>query len=170
MPRLSAKDGPREIRAAVLALKQVDRDLRRDINRRMRETMNPVWKGALNERVSWAPEQALLKGARVAAGNPPRILAAASKRPWKRGKTLIPRQHWHALEYGSSSQAYTKYQRRSPLGNVHEVNRRTKAHLKPRNHRGYVIGPSLAEMLPRLSSLFVQSVIRGVLDALETRR
>lgn len=167
---LSAKDGPRELRAAVLALKQVDRDLKRDVNKRMRDTMNPVWKGALGDHVSWAPEQALLKGARIAAGNPPTMYAANAKRPWRSGSTLVPRDHWHALEYGSSSQAFTTYQRRSPRGTVHQVTRRTKAHLKPRRRAGYVIGPSVAETLPRLASLFVQSVVRSVLDALEERR
>lgn len=166
---LSAREGPPQLRAAALAVKAVDKDLRRDLNRRTRETMGPVWTTALAERIGWAPEQALLKGARVAAGNPPALIAAGSARPWRRGSTLIPRDHWHALEYGSSSQAFTEYRRVSPAGTPHTVRRRTKTHLRPRRRAGYIIGPTLAEVLPRTASLWVQTVVRTILDAVDER-
>lgn len=169
--RLSAKDGPRELRAAVLALKAVDRDLRRDMNKRMRDTMNPVWKDTLAQHIGWAPEQVILKGARIAAGNPPALIAAGSTRPWRAGSTLTPRAHWHALEYGAGARGeFVGYERLSPQGRRHTVRRRTKAHLKPRRRNGYVIGPTVAQVLPRMASLFVQSVVRSVMDALEERR
>lgn len=167
---LSARDGPREIRAAVLALKRVDKDLRRDINARVRDTIKPVWERSLAQRVKWAPEQVILKGARVAAGNPPALVAAASTRRWRPGSSLVPRDDWHALEYGASNRgAFVSYERRSPNGGTHTVRRRTKAHLMPRRRNGYVIGPAVADIAPRVAALFVQSVVRSVMDALEKR-
>lgn len=167
---LSAKDGPRELRAAVLALRRVDKDLRRDVNARMRDTMNPVWTSTLSQHVGWAPQRVILAGARIAAGNPPSLVAAGSTRRWRAGSTLVPRDHWHALEYGSSSRAKSTYQRRSPGGGTHQVTRATKRHLRPRRRQGYVIGPTLAEVLPRTAALFVQSVVRSVMTALEEGR
>ena len=151
MPRLSAKDGPREIRAAVLALKRADTGLRRDINARVRDTMNPVWKSGLAERIGWAPEQVILKGARIAAGNPPSLVAGNATRRWKAGSTLVPRDHWHAFEYGAANRgAKSEYRRTSPRGTVHTVSRRTKAQLRPRRRNGYIIGPTVEELMRRL--------------------
>lgn len=164
--------GSDELRAAVLALKAADRDLRRDIYARIRETMNPVWRGAVAENLTNHMQAlTIAKGVRIAAGNPPRLMAATSKRRLKgNGGGLIPDQHWAGFEYGGNREAYSTYKRRNPGGTgTHTVTRRTQRHLPPRRRSGYVLGPAVAEVAPRLASLFVQSVVRTYMDILDKK-
>lgn len=166
--RVSVK-GSRELRATALALKGIDRDVRRIAYQTMRETMNPVWRDAVSS-LSSTPLQVRLidSGTLIKAGSPPVLQAGASKR--RVGRGLIPAEHWIGPEYGAKREAYSRYKRRSPKGKVHTVERRTMRHLPARRRSGYVLGPAVAETLPRLTSLFVQSVVRTVMDYVDGGR
>lgn len=164
-------EGSRELRAMVLAIKAADRDLKRAITARMRETMNPVWKSAVAENVTWGMEtKMIVPGTLIKAGNPPVLQAAASKRATTKGKRLVPDRDWAGFEYGGDRGAYARYERKNRSGSgYHTVRRRTMAHLRPRRRSGYVIGPAVAATAPRLMALAVQSVARTYMDILNPR-
>lgn len=170
MMRVSAKDAAGEIRAAILAMRRIPTDLRRDLNKNIRTTFNPIWQEEVGSRTSGGLDQAFLKGTRIKSGNPPAFVAASSKRKiTKSGGGVIPLQHWPGLEYGSRGRVST-YTRTSPRGISHNVERTTTNHLRGRSKQGRVLGPSMTTLLPRLSSFFAQSVIRTFLDALDEGR
>lgn len=171
MLRVSAKDATVEMRTAILAMRRIPTDLRRDLNKNMRETFNPEWKKEISTHLTDRTDQLFLKGARLKSGNPPAFVAAASKRPLskKSGGGLVPVERWAGHEYGSGP-VIAEYTRRSPKGTSHTVRRNTTGHLGPRRKNGRVLGPSITTLLPRVSSFFAQSVIRTLLDALEEGR
>lgn len=152
-----------------LAIKTANRDMKRTINARMRETMNPVWRRSVAEQVTWDMERRVLNaGVRVAAGNPPTLQGATSRR--RVGRSLIPANDWPGFEYGADRNQFARYERRNRSGGgYHTVKRRTQRHLRPRRRAGYVFGPAVAETLPRLASLAVQSVVRTYMDILDRK-
>lgn len=163
---LSAR-GSRELRAAGFALKLVERDVRNSINRSMRSTMNQVWRGAVAERARTPLDRRVLNtGVRVAPGNPPTLYAAGSTRPLPGG--LVPATQFYAVEFGADRDNFTTYERRSPKGGTHTVhNRRTSRQLPARRRQGRVVYPAAAELAPRLASLYVQTIVRGIYEAVE---
>jgi len=110
------------LRAAVGAMKAADRDLRRDINQRTRQA-NPEWQRAVDRHARTAQDRALVRtGTRVAAGNPPTLQAATSKRPMSRRRkgrgTLIPARDYAYIEFGSNRDRTGRLPRRAPSGRI----------------------------------------------------
>lgn len=161
--------GSRELRAAVLAVKVASRDLRKELNRVARETMSPVWQRAVAENITWAMEtRVLMPSTLIKAGNPPVLQGAGSRR--KVGRSIIPTSDWPGFEYGGDPSAYSRYERRNRTsGGYHVVERRTMRHLRRRSRSGYVFGPAVREVVPRLASLWVQTVVRTYMNALDQK-
>lgn len=166
----------REIRAVVLAFKAADREIKRDVNRRTRETMNPEWRALINERAAAAHSQLVGKlltpGAKITAGNPPRAVAATSTRPIGRTRRLRPATDYALAEFGAANrEAKSTYQRRNrKTPGTHKVTRHTMRGLPPRAARGRVVYPAFAQLAPRMVSLWVQTVVRAYHEAAEGRR
>lgn len=159
-----------ELRAVTLALKAVDKETRSAINKATRDTLNPVWRGALASNAATPMESALLvKGARVAAGNPPRMIASNSKRAIKKQSTLTADRYGRAFEFGSKNRdAYGTYTRKNRGGSgTHQVTRRTARQLPEFKAQGRVIFPAVAEVAPRMVSLWAGIILKKVYDAFE---
>lgn len=159
-------DGTRHTQAAVLAFKAADRDLRRRINTATRASLNPVWRRAVAANARTATDRAVIvKGARIAAGNPPVAIAASSTRPLRGG--LIPAAQWPAVELGAARNQRTTYTRRSPKGRTHTVTRRTRRQLPARDPSGRVALAAFAELGPELVTLWLRVIVRSYYDAAE---
>jgi hypothetical protein len=158
--------GSRELKAVALALKAARRDVRNDINKATRATLGPVWKAEIANRARTSLDRKVLaQGARIAAGNPPTLVAATSTRRLKGG--LIPVESWHAVEFGADRAAVTTYTRASVKGNSHKVTRHTRRQLPPRYRKGRVVFPAAAELAARATALWVQLVVRVFNEAVE---
>lgn len=169
---LRVGDAP-ELRAAVLALKGLDRDLRSRINKATTSTMNPVWKSLVEANATGHQDfRIMVPGTRIAAGNPPSAVAANSKRALRKGKgALTPAFHWRGFEFGAVDRnAYSRYKRTSPGGKVHQVERRTMRGMPRRTPKGRVVYPAFAEIAPRMVSLWVQLIVKTVAEAAEGKR
>lgn len=161
------------LKAAVLAVKAADRDLRRDIAKATRDTMNPVWRGLVQDKAAdgGGLTARMLGGApRIAAGNPPVAKAAQSAR--KVGRDLVPRADYGPWEFGVPDRnTYSRYERRNrKAGGYHVVKRRTMRGLPRRHPQGRVVYPAFAELAPRMVSLWVQLVVRKYHEAAEGKR
>lgn len=167
---LSVDDSP-QLQAAVLAMKSADRDLRKRINDATRQTMNPVWKSLVEGHMAGTSVMAnrvLNKGVRIAAGNPPRAVAASSKRAVGDGKRVTPAAHWPGYEFGADRNAYSRYERKNRTrSGYHVVERRTMRHLPPRTRQGRHVYPAFADIGPRMVSLWVQLIVKTYHDAAE---
>lgn len=159
--------GDDRLKAAVLVMRQIDAPTKREIGARTRTTMNPVWRGLVAERAQrfTRDRKVLDVGVRIAAGNPPAAVAAGSRRRLSGG--LLPADQWRAFEFGSRGDRIAEYRRRSPKGNIHRVRRNVTKQLPPTYRKGRIVYPAFAELAPRFVSLWVQTIVRTMLDALE---
>lgn len=162
MIAVSVGDAPAELRAAVLALKRADSSVRRDVSQRMRETMTPAWKQEVTSHLTGRSLEGamILPGTRIAAGNPPQLIAGSSKRTIGSGGGLTPDKHWAGFEYGAGDGM-----RPVTSKNGKTYKRHVMRHLPARNSRGYVLGPASAAILPRVASYWCQSVVKAFMDA-----
>jgi hypothetical protein len=156
-------------RAVALALKLVPKDVRNDINRETRAVLSAIWIPAVTKRTDAMPEidrKVLGKGTRVKPGNPVQLFASTSTRPLSGG--LVPNEYSRGFEFGTDLRdKYTEYTRRSANGGSHTVSRRVGRHLPNRVRKGRAVFPAVAETVPRLTSLWVQIVVRKIYEAHE---
>ena len=150
-------------RAAALALKLLPREVRNEINRMTRAEMNPEWRKIIGEKATSKMDRLVLaKGARVAPGNPTVLIAASSKRPLSDGLVPDNRDIAAAFEFGTpdrnKKETYTR--KGSP------VTRRTERQL-PWRTNGRVVYAAFAEIGPRLASMWVQTIVRKIMEAHE---
>lgn len=159
------------LRAVVLALKATDKATRSDISRETRTTLNGVWREAVATHAAGNKLDGLtfVKGARIAAGNPARAMAATSRRALPGGGGFTPDIHGRALEFGADPNKVSTYSRKSRGGKSHSVSRHASRGLPARNRRGRVVYPAFAEVAPRMVSMWVQIAVRNIHKALEER-
>lgn len=163
----------RELQAVALGYKLVSKEIRKDINATVREVLNPVWREEIAERVSQSGSRIdgliFAKGARVAAGNPARVMAATSRRPLRKGPGgLRPDIEGRAFEFGSSDrQKKSTYTSRSSKGTAYKVTRRAATGLPAKRNAGRIVYPAFAATMPRMVSLWVSLIARKFYDAFE---
>jgi hypothetical protein len=167
----------RPLQAVVLAMKLADRDLRKRINGATRDTLNPVWRRAVDERTRDRVDQRVFgTGTRIAAGNPPSAVAGSSRRRLPGG--LTPVESWRAWEFGAvgGASSFTEYPRaaytrrqdgRSVQVRAGRVRRRTLVQVPSRHPNGRVLYPAFAELAPRVAALWAQIVVQQYAQALE---
>lgn len=158
--------GDDRLRATVLVLKNLERPVAREINTRTRTTLNPLWRALVSTHATYHMDtRVLAKGARIRAGNPPAAIAAGSRRALKGG--LVPATMYHAFEFGGNRDQERTYYRTSRTGTRHKVTRHTARQVPPRYRKGRVVFPAFAEFAPRAVSLWVQTVVRTVMDGID---
>lgn len=161
--------GDDRLKAAVLAMKLANRDLKKKINTATKTTMGPVWTSEVTRRADTEMERRVIaKGARIKPGNPPVAVAATSTRKLSGG--FVPADLWPTVEFGTTRRdQYKKYQGRSRKGKPYPVTRRTSRQLPPRS-RARVAYAALREVAPRVVSLWVQIIVKTYAEALDGKR
>lgn len=160
-----------ELQAAVLAFKAANRNLRKEINKRTRDEMNPVWRALVDDHLSGRDHftrRMLANGVRIAAGNPPTAKAAQSRRKVGSSKRLTPSMDFYLAEFGVDQGKRTTYTRKNRKGSgSHKVTRHVNRGKPQRIRDGRVVFPAFAEIAPRMTSLWVQTIVRTYHDASE---
>jgi hypothetical protein len=158
-------DGTREVRAAAVALGAVDRTVKAQTTRALTAALSSVWsEPAVLARARTPMDRAALAGVRAKATATSVRLTAGTTPTIAKGTNIQ-----QAIEFGDPSKTFETYTRKSRRGGTHQVRRRTQQQLPAPIRRGRVIHPAVAEAIPRLLSLFTQTVIRSVHEAFEGR-
>lgn len=167
--RVSARTNA-ELRGTVLAIKTLDRDLRKQLRRGTKEVAGMAWGRELTRRASTTLEHRVLADtARVAVSDQNvRIIAAGARRRVTSGG-LRPIEYGRAIEFGANRAKRSTY-RATRRGTTYTITRRTAAQLRPRRKGGYVFFPAAAEMIPRLLAMWTQTTVRTIHEAFEGRR
>jgi hypothetical protein len=158
----------RKFQAVALALRLMDKDLRKEINKATRDTMGPEWKKLVEQEAFTAGTAAIISpGTRIAAGNPPVAKSAGSVRKLSGGAR--PADLAHLAEFGSGNpEKFRTYDRKNRrTGGTHKVKRRTLRQFGPRVRSGRAVYPAFAEIAPRAASLWAQIVVRITHEAFE---
>lgn len=156
----------RELQAVLVRLKELPNEIRKQIRTSTRADALPIWQSSVRGHVQTALEaKVLLSTARVAVSNQNITLSSARVgRPLSGG--LQPKRDYAAVEFGADHDKVLRYSARNKRGTVYDVRRRTQTQFKPRKPTGYVIYPAAAEAIPRIASLWVQTVMRCTFEAL----
>jgi hypothetical protein len=158
-------DGVREMQAAAVALRGIDKDVRRDITKGVRQVVAPVWKQAVEKNATRRMDRAVLTpGTRVNVGMRPTLVAASSRKALSGG--LVPTESWRAYEFGGKRGTTKKYRGRRG-GKAFPVTRHTKRQLPEFKKGGRVLYPAVADIAPRVFALWSQTVVRLVYKAFE---
>lgn len=166
MITVNVQDAPAAMRAAVLAMKRADADIRKGVDARMRETMNPVWRSEVTQHLTGAgvmEGRLLTSGVRIAGGNPPQIIAASGRRRFGHGGGLVPNEDWQMYEFGSHGTKVSQITNKKGT----TFNRHASRGLPAFTKTGRVLYPALAGVLPRIASFWTQSVVKVFMDAAE---
>jgi hypothetical protein len=155
--RISVK-GSDALKDMIWSLNQADREVQKQIRVQTKANLTRPWKDEIDRRAHTKLEQRVISDtATVVVSNQNiRIQSAAKGRKLKGG--LQPKVHYRAVEFGSGHQQRT-YTRKG-----YKVTRNTTAQFKPRTKEGYVFYPAAKEMIPRLASLWVQTVVKTYAD------
>jgi len=173
MPVKPSATSLRELQAVALGFKLVSKEIRKDINATVREVLNPVWQEEIADRVSQSGSRVdgliFAKGARVAAGNPARVMAATSKRPLRKGTHgLRPDVEGRSFEFGTyDRQKKSTYTAHSSKGTPYKVTRRAATGMPAKARAGRIVYPAFAHTMPRMVSLWVSLIARKFYDAFE---
>lgn len=151
--------GSQELKDIVLAINRSDTAVQRAIRSFTKARLTRPWLDAINDNASTTLERRVIAStATVAVSNQNiRIQSAAKGRPLSGG--LNPKTDYASVEFGGNREKKVTYGRKGG-----RVTRRTARQLRPRNGRGYVFYPAATRMIPRLASLWVQTVVKTYAD------
>lgn len=155
-----------EMMATILAIRSLDKTLQKQIRDHSKEIATPELKKELSERANTRVEhRVIVDTATVSVSNQNmRMQSAAKGRKLSGG--LNPKTDYAAIEFGRERKAI-KYDRKNrKSGGTHRVTR-VPTQIKYPRQGGYVFYPAMKDLIPRVASLYVQTTVKTIAQALE---
>lgn len=148
----------RELQATILALRQAESAVARNINKDARTQIRPVWQGELNARTRSAVEARVIsQGARVAVGQRGvTFYAATSSRPLSNG--LVPSTEWAGFEFGATTRTKTVSQR-SRKGKRYNRETTVNRQFRARQRQGVIAMDAASVAGTRLVAMWVRTTV-----------
>lgn len=163
MARIDVR-GSQELRDVFIALRGMDADVRRYLRAFTKSKMVTPWLQAINAEASTPLERSVIAGTSTIATSDQNIRVSAATKGRKMSGGLEPKVDYPAIEFGANRNKRTTYTRKGK-----RVTRHTARQLRGRRRGGYVFYPAAEEMTPRLASLWVQTIVKGVSNIFEGR-
>lgn len=157
-----------ELRTLLAALKQVPKDVQKQVRQYTKAEAQPIWQNELQSRgASAAQQKVLVKTGRVRVSNQNVMLESG-----RIGRSLQggakPSQVAAGYEFGANGEERTTTMTTSPRGKRYPVTRRTKRQFPSWSSNGRVVFPSTRRAIPRLASLWIQTAARTLFDAFDS--
>lgn len=155
--------------ASIQALKTFDREVRKQVRQHTKTMAAPEWQKAVREHSSTRLEHRVLADtARVQVSDRNVMLQSA-----RVGRSLAggakPKDLARPVEFGTAGNRKRSVTQRSRNGNSYTYTRQTQKQFRPFKKSGYAVFPAAANIIPRIASLWVQTVARTFADLIETR-
>lgn len=157
-----------ELAGAILLLKNMDRDLAREIRRAIKGVGQAEWQEAVRGYTATGLEVAVLANtARIAVSDQNVTLTSASI-----GRSLSggakPSEVVKPTEFGAGQDRVATYTATSKKGKSYQVrNRHTTRQFRAPNRKGYAVYQAAAGIIPRMAALFVQTTVRTFYERFE---
>lgn len=170
MVRLDVFKSP-ELLATIYALRAVDKTLQAQVRKQTKAMAQPEWKKALAQHADTMLEHRVLVDTAVISVSNQNVRVQSANKGRPRSGGLNPKTDWAGVEFGSHAKGKTyRRKNRGSAGGTHSVTRVMGTQFKAHKPNGYVFYPTAAEMIPRLASLWVQTAIKTIANALEGKR
>lgn len=153
--------GSDELRDLFIAIQGMDRDVRRYFRALTKSKMTTPYLQTIQNNARTPLERKVIAQTATLATSDQNVRLQAAGKGRALSGGLAPKFDYPAVEFGASRGKRTTYRGRRG-GTTFSVTRRTTQQLKPRNARGYVFYPTVTEIVPRLASLWAQTIVRGI--------
>lgn len=165
--RLDVLNSP-ELQAIILAVRASKKEIAKAIRQQTKKVVAPEWQRAVAERSESLLESRVLVATATALVSNQNVKLRSASKGRKLSGGLDPKTQYHVAEYGGDREDVRPVEGKSRKGKTYKIPKRhTKRQLRPRKKAGYVFGPSVADMVPRIASLWTQTVVRVFAEALE---
>lgn len=162
MYQISAWDS-RELRAVIVALQGVDKELSAQLRKATRTITEGEWRAELARQASDELQRdVLVSTARVTVSNQ-NITLKAGQLGKKLASGTPVRELTPAVEFGANRSVTVP--QKSSAGTTYI--RHSRHQLQPRNAKGYVAYPAAAQIIPRIAALWVATAVRTIHEAVE---
>ncbi|WP_295012493.1 hypothetical protein [uncultured Microbacterium sp.] len=158
----------RELLATIYAIRSLDKTIQKMIRQETKSIAAPEWTKALTKRANTALEQQVIVNTAVVSVSNQNVRAQSANKGRPLSGGLNPKTDYPAVEWGADDDTQV-YERRSRKGGMHSVKRHTARQFKRRSS-GYVWGPTVQEMIPRLARLWVQTTVRTIANAIDGKQ
>lgn len=150
--------GSRELQDVVIALKNSDADVRSAIRAQTKSALTTPWLQAIQKRAHTRLESRVIASTATVAVSDQNIRIQSAAKGRKLSGGLQPKVDYGPVEFGAfhAKKTYTR--------KGHRVTRNTTAQFKGRDRSGIVFYDAAREMIPRLASLWVQTVVKTYAD------
>lgn len=177
--RISAKSSDL-LTQVVKGLAGAPKEIQKQVRQRTKDEVSPDWQSTVAEMVSangaaYGAAQVLASTATVSVSNQNVMLKSASKGKYgldSRGNPLLNSSRDNVLpqmfEFGAPFEGTSTYEAKSRKGKYYVVHKRhTRRRWRGIKENGYAVYPAASKMIPRFASLWVQTVMRTIGDALD---
>jgi hypothetical protein len=160
----------RELQATIYALRSVDKTIQKQVRVHTKNVAGREWKQALAERADTRLQQRVIVDTAVVSVSNQNVRVQAAKKGRVLRGGLNPKTDYAPVEFGAQLKKIT-YDRRGRNGGTHRVTRSSGSQFpRHRGKTGYVFWPAAREMVPRIGSLWVQTTVRTIANALEGKQ
>lgn len=157
-----------ELRTLLAALKQVPREVQKQVRQQTKAEAQPIWQSELGNRPASAVQQrVLVRTGRVRVSNQNVQLESARIGKALRGGAR-PADIAPGVEFGANGEQKTTTMTTSRRGKRYPVTRRTKRQFPSWSSNGRIVFPSTRRAIPRLASLWIQTTARTLFDAFDS--
>lgn len=153
--------GSRELQDVAIAIQNSDREVRSAIRAFTKSRITRPWLEAIANEADTTLEQRVIAGTSTVATSDMNVRVQSAAKGRRLSGGLNPKTDYAAVEFGATQQKRT-YMRKG-----HRVTRNTTAQFKGRKRSGHVFYPAAERMIPRLASLWVQTVVKTLADIFE---
>jgi hypothetical protein len=150
--------GSAELRDVILALKNSGTEVRRAVRAYAKAEMVEPWRREILNRSATSLERKVISATATISVSDQNIRVQSAAKGRKLRGGLQPKYDYGPVEFGMQPRK-TAYTRKG-----HRVIRTTGTSFKGPNRSGYVFYPAAREMIPRLASLWVQTVVKVYAD------
>lgn len=159
----------RELQAVILALKQADKEVQKQVRTHTRGSILPEWQKGIREHADTRMEHRVLADtARVTVSNQNVKLKAGGLQKRLSGGARAS-EIYAPTEFGTNREHTASYSATSRKGKRYNVTRHTRRQFKPMNRKGYAVYPTAADLIPRFAALWVQTTVRTMHEIFERR-
>lgn len=150
--------GSQELQDVALAIQNSDREVRSAIRAFTKARLTRPWLERISSEADTTIERRVISGTATVSVSDQNIRIQSAAKGRRLSGGLLPKVDYPGVEFGASHKKRT-YRRKG-----HSVTRNTTAQFKGRNTNGYVFYPAARAMIPRLASLWVQTVVKTYAD------
>lgn len=160
----------KELQAAIIGLKLVDKDLRREIIKRSRELILKDWDKAIGEEISTVggdvyATRLTMRNTRVKVGTQGFTLEAATRTKAQTSGGLIPSKQYYLAEFGADKKVVPVQGRRGTTR--YNYKRTVNTGFQRRTDKGRYAYKAAGKIMTRAIALYTQTTLQMIYKAFD---